>query len=158
MISTVAKPESIGVVVVLINMQYLPLPHFTSLVTLPSSKQTKQSLYSSILVVYTQSLPMAFELKSPSLSLLLLLCLLLLLQHSDGLNDAEKTHSSVASLKEIRNRKLLMVNALEAKEGVFKIQGNNMESKEEGWELRAAPLGPDPLHHHGADPKKPRTP
>ncbi|CAK9184676.1 unnamed protein product [Ilex paraguariensis] len=27
-----------------------------------------------------------------------------------------------------------------------------------GWELREAPLGPDPLHHHGGSPKKPRTP
>ncbi|KVH88381.1 hypothetical protein Ccrd_023976 [Cynara cardunculus var. scolymus] len=100
----------------------------------------------------------AFQLKLPSLSFLLLLCLLLLLQLSDGLNGAEKTLSTVASFKEIRNRKLLIVNGLEAKEGVFKIQGNKWESKEEGWELRAAPLGPDPLHHHGADPKKPRTP
>lgn len=26
------------------------------------------------------------------------------------------------------------------------------------WELRGVPAGPDPLHHNGASPKKPRTP
>ncbi|KAK5803608.1 hypothetical protein PVK06_031256 [Gossypium arboreum] len=26
-----------------------------------------------------------------------------------------------------------------------------------GWELRAVPSGPDPLHHNGGSPKKPRT-
>ncbi|XWS71415.1 hypothetical protein CRYUN_Cryun03dG0136100 [Craigia yunnanensis] len=25
-----------------------------------------------------------------------------------------------------------------------------------GWELRTAPSGPDPLHHNGGSPKKPR--
>ncbi|KAI3790799.1 hypothetical protein L2E82_04124 [Cichorium intybus] len=99
---------------------------------------------------------MAFALKSLSLSFVLLLGLLLLLHLYDGLNGAETTLSSVATLKEISNRKLLVANDLEAKEAVFKIQGKKEDA--EGWELRAAPLGPDPLHHHGADPKKPRTP
>lgn len=26
------------------------------------------------------------------------------------------------------------------------------------WELRKVPSGPDPLHHNGGSPKKPRTP
>lgn len=26
------------------------------------------------------------------------------------------------------------------------------------WELRGVPAGPDPLHHNGASPKKPKTP
>ncbi|XP_042758182.1 protein CLAVATA 3 [Lactuca sativa] len=99
---------------------------------------------------------MAFALKSLSLSFVLLLGLLLLLQLYDGLNGAETTLSSVAALKKASNRKLLVVNDSRAKEAVFMIQGKKEE--EEGWELRAAPLGPDPLHHHGADPKKPRTP
>lgn len=54
-----------------------------------------------------------------------------------------------------------MVKGLEAKrEAVFKIvEGKSTKKVEnDGWELRAAPLGPDPLHHHGADPKKPITP
>ncbi|PWA83094.1 hypothetical protein CTI12_AA173360 [Artemisia annua] len=101
---------------------------------------------------------MAFAIKSLSL----LLCLLLLvLQLSDGFNGAEKTISCVTSLKDINSRKLLVVKGLEAKrEAVFKIvEGKSTRKVEnDGWELRAAPLGPDPLHHHGADPKKPRTP
>ncbi|GKC05221.1 hypothetical protein Tco_0996831 [Tanacetum coccineum] len=102
---------------------------------------------------------MAFPLKPISL----LLCLLLLvLQLSDGFKGAEETISCVTSLKDINSRKLLVVKGLEAKrEAVFKIIVDGKSSKkveEYGWELRAAPLGPDPLHHHGADPKKPRTP
>ena len=27
-----------------------------------------------------------------------------------------------------------------------------------GWELRKVPSGPDPLHHNGGSPNKPRTP
>lgn len=54
----------------------------------------------------------------------------------------------------------MVVEGFEAREAVFKIDAgkNKKEGYEVGWELRAAPLGPDPLHHHGADPKKPRTP
>lgn len=26
------------------------------------------------------------------------------------------------------------------------------------WDLRKVPSGPDPLHHNGGSPKKPRTP
>ena len=26
-----------------------------------------------------------------------------------------------------------------------------------GWELMTVPSGPDPLHHNGGSPKKPRT-
>ncbi|KAL0460003.1 UNVERIFIED_CONTAM: hypothetical protein Slati_0627500 [Sesamum latifolium] len=32
------------------------------------------------------------------------------------------------------------------------------EEMPEDWELRRVPAGPDPLHHNGQDPKKPRTP
>ncbi|KAH6773006.1 hypothetical protein C2S51_011410 [Perilla frutescens var. frutescens] len=34
--------------------------------------------------------------------------------------------------------------------------GNN--EMPEDWQLRRVPAGPDPLHHNGQDPKKPRTP
>ncbi|KAD2158588.1 hypothetical protein E3N88_41716 [Mikania micrantha] len=50
---------------------------------------------------------------------------------------------------------LLVVDVLKAKEAA---NGNSRKEEEEGWELRAAPLGPDPLHHHGAGPIKPRSP
>ncbi|KAK9079940.1 hypothetical protein SSX86_001615 [Deinandra increscens subsp. villosa] len=103
---------------------------------------------------------MAFVLKSVPLSfLLLLICFLLLLQLSGGINN---NGSAIKGFKEIRNRKLLVVNGLEAKEAVFSVASGKKSTKVEeegwGWELRAAPLGPDPLHHHGADPTKPRTP
>nr|QQL94263.1 CLAVATA3 [Gerbera hybrid cultivar] len=108
---------------------------------------------------------MVFSLRYLSLPILLLLCFLLLLQFSsDGFNGAQSTLSSVPPLKETTqtsNRKVLVVSGLEAKGTVFKNHGKEKASKieeEEGWELRAAPLGPDPLHHHGSDPKKPRTP
>lgn len=35
--------------------------------------------------------------------------------------------------------------------------GNGAE-KLVDWELRKVPSGPDPLHHNGGGPKKPRTP
>ncbi|KAI3821885.1 hypothetical protein L1987_09460 [Smallanthus sonchifolius] len=95
---------------------------------------------------------MAFQLKS------FLLLLLLLLQLFDGFNGAEETLIIGSSMKEISNRKLLVVNGLEAKEASFNVAGKSRKEEDEGWELRAAPLGPDPLHHHGADPTKPRTP
>lgn len=49
------------------------------------------------------------------------------------------------------------MNGLDAKETVFDVTVKGKKVDEEGWELRPAPLGPDPLHHHGAEPK-PRTP
>nr|XP_043622150.1 protein CLAVATA 3 [Erigeron canadensis] len=105
---------------------------------------------------------MAFAFKSLSFSFILLLCVLFLLQISWGIYGAEKTISCDPSMKVMGNRKLLVVNGLEAKQEVLKIDGKKSTRKEDqyyvGWELRAAPLGPDPLHHHGADPKKPRTP
>ncbi|XP_076938616.1 uncharacterized protein LOC143606878 [Bidens hawaiensis] len=90
---------------------------------------------------------MAFQPKSLSLCFLLLL---LLFQLSDGFNGG-------SSVKDISHRKLV-VNGLVSKEAVLNIHGKSGKDEEEGWELRAAPLGPDPLHHHGADPQKPRTP
>ncbi|XP_076959345.1 uncharacterized protein LOC143635379 [Bidens hawaiensis] len=87
---------------------------------------------------------MAFQPKSRSLCFLLLL---LLFQLSDGFNGGSSL-----------NRKLLVVNGSVSKEAVVNIHGKSGKDEEEGWELRAAPLGPDPLHHHGADPQKPRTP
>ncbi|KAL8244646.1 hypothetical protein R6Q59_010904 [Mikania micrantha] len=75
----------------------------------------------------------------------------------DGQHDhaAEETLYNGSSMKEISNRKLLVVDVLKAKEAA---NGNSRKEEEEGWELRAAPLGPDPLHHHGAGPIKPRSP
>ncbi|KAI7751837.1 hypothetical protein M8C21_022789, partial [Ambrosia artemisiifolia] len=72
-----------------------------------------------------------------------------------GFNGEEETLYNGSILNDIiSNRKLLLVEAK-----VLNMGGkSSKEEEEEGWELRAAPLGPDPLHHHGADPQKPRTP
>ncbi|KAA8544339.1 hypothetical protein F0562_022393 [Nyssa sinensis] len=67
-----------------------------------------------------------------------------------------------AASQEIQNRKVLY--GLQGKEVVFKSSvdrptssGNNGGNLV-GWELRKVPSGPDPLHHNGGGPKKPKTP
>ncbi|MBA0829931.1 hypothetical protein Goarm_014495 [Gossypium armourianum] len=56
--------------------------------------------------------------------------------------------------KPAQNRKILHADL---KENNGSITGaGNMENFV-GWELRAVPSGPDPLHHNGGSPKKPRT-
>ncbi|MBA0615405.1 hypothetical protein Godav_015545 [Gossypium davidsonii] len=56
--------------------------------------------------------------------------------------------------KPAQNRKILHADL---KENNGSITGaGNMENFVE-WELRAVPSGPDPLHHNGGSPKKPRT-
>ncbi|KAK1435962.1 hypothetical protein QVD17_01735 [Tagetes erecta] len=87
---------------------------------------------------------MAFKLKC----FLLLLLLLLLIQQLSAAGAKQTLNNASSSSMTLHNRKLLLVNGFDAKKGV---------DHEVSWELRAAPLGPDPLHHHGADPK-PRTP
>ncbi|XAR59637.1 hypothetical protein NMG60_11015545 [Bertholletia excelsa] len=55
---------------------------------------------------------------------------------------------------------------LYGKEGVWGSRGENFRStlgnangeSFQEWELRKVPSGPDPLHHNGGSPKKPRTP
>ncbi|KAJ4977677.1 hypothetical protein NE237_008457 [Protea cynaroides] len=50
---------------------------------------------------------------------------------------------------------------LHGKEEVFKGFGllDSLHGKDVmGWDLRKVPTGPDPLHHNGNGPKKPRTP
>ncbi|XP_042475669.1 uncharacterized protein LOC122057583 [Macadamia integrifolia] len=59
-------------------------------------------------------------------------------------------------------RKLLL-NGEEEDEELFKGGGFGTLDSRHGkdvvsWDLRKAPSGPDPLHHNGGSPKKPRTP
>ncbi|KAG4183266.1 hypothetical protein ERO13_A09G098550v2 [Gossypium hirsutum] len=56
--------------------------------------------------------------------------------------------------KPAQNRKILHAD-LKENNGSTTGAGN-MENFV-GWELRAVPSGPDPLHHNGGSPKKPRT-
>lgn len=42
-------------------------------------------------------------------------------------------------------------------ESAGKYEEKQKEAESLGRELREAPMGPDPLHHNGAPPRKPRT-
>ncbi|KAL2239281.1 UNVERIFIED_CONTAM: hypothetical protein Sindi_0569300 [Sesamum indicum] len=55
----------------------------------------------------------------------------------------------------IHRKLFLEMKQMGLKNGAPKL-GN--EEMPEDWELRRVPAGPDPLHHNGQDPKKPRTP
>ncbi|XP_042958354.1 uncharacterized protein LOC122293956 isoform X1 [Carya illinoinensis] len=64
---------------------------------------------------------------------------------------------------ERENRKLLA--GLKQKKETVKVKGGLQASATgsnggsfQGWELRRVPSGPDPLHHNGGNPTKPRTP
>ncbi|XP_019163591.1 PREDICTED: uncharacterized protein LOC109159933 [Ipomoea nil] len=63
-------------------------------------------------------------------------------------------------------RKVLYTLKDEKQKSIFNGNGNgngdengNMKKKKSAveWELRAAPLGPDPLHHNGGSPRKKPT-
>lgn len=51
-----------------------------------------------------------------------------------------------------------LLNAVEGNKKVVFKNGDKGMNVGASWELREAPLGPDPLHHHGGSPKKPETP
>ncbi|XP_027112594.1 uncharacterized protein [Coffea arabica] len=68
-----------------------------------------------------------------------------------------------ATLHEVHSRKLL--EGMKGHEMVFKsggmagsASGGKGMKVGAGWELREAPMGPDPLHHHGGGPKNAKTP
>uniref|UniRef100_A0AAU8BWH2 CLV3 n=1 Tax=Physalis pubescens TaxID=300354 RepID=A0AAU8BWH2_9SOLA len=42
--------------------------------------------------------------------------------------------------------------------GYYNHAEKKINEKFADWELRGVPGGPDPLHHNGVNPKKPRTP
>ncbi|KAB1227102.1 hypothetical protein CJ030_MR1G028223 [Morella rubra] len=91
--------------------------------------------------------------------LVVLLCLVLLASDCNTGNRCFFAEAAV-SLK-TQNRKLLA--GLKAKKQSVKsgLQGSATSSNVGrllGWELRNVPSGPDPLHHNGGSPKKPRTP
>ncbi|KAL6567002.1 hypothetical protein OROMI_015406 [Orobanche minor] len=64
--------------------------------------------------------------------------------------------SSRGVLQGVVHKKLFLeLKKMALRNGVRKLPTNEMP---EDWELRRVPTGPDPLHHNGQDPKKPRTP
>ncbi|KAL3518627.1 hypothetical protein ACH5RR_021216 [Cinchona calisaya] len=102
---------------------------------------------------------MAFHAKSASLLLITALCFLCVMQlQSSDCSMGSGCLYVKAAVHEVLNRKLL--GGVKGNEVVFKnndVAGSAMKI-DEGWDLREAPLGPDPLHHHGGSPKKPKTP
>ncbi|KAL3530324.1 hypothetical protein ACH5RR_009646 [Cinchona calisaya] len=103
---------------------------------------------------------MAFLSKSAASMLFIsALCFLFVVQfQSSDCNVGSGCFYVKAALQEMQNRKLLDgVKGTEMQ--VFKNNGVPSGSASgEGLELREAPMGPDPLHHHGGSPIKPRTP
>ncbi|KAK4369607.1 hypothetical protein RND71_013399 [Anisodus tanguticus] len=84
-------------------------------------------------------------------TLLVLLCFIVM-QESHGCT----TSSSKCILqKEVASVRLL--NRKVFGKGYYK-HAEKINEKFADWELRGVPAGPDPLHHNGVSPKKPRTP
>ncbi|KAK4358534.1 hypothetical protein RND71_020763 [Anisodus tanguticus] len=83
-------------------------------------------------------------------TLLVLLCFLVI-QESHGILQKE-----VASMR-LLNRKILGNQVAAFGKGYYN-HAEKINEKFADWELRGVPAGPDPLHHNGANPKKPRTP
>ncbi|TKY48678.1 CLAVATA 3 [Spatholobus suberectus] len=104
---------------------------------------------------------MASKFIFTSVVLLMLLCLLLMREPSGCRSAYECFGADAAGLREIPNRKVLSV--LKDKKTTLKssLQGSSSikyGEKPLSWELRKVPSGPDPLHHNGANPKRPQTP
>ncbi|XVF46994.1 hypothetical protein PTKIN_Ptkin03bG0073500 [Pterospermum kingtungense] len=92
-------------------------------------------------------------------ALVLVLCFLVLQGVSGCMNDHGCFYEKAA-----QSRKILQVGLKEKNEGVKgSLHGTTSSSAGKRgkysmeWELRTVPSGPDPLHHNGASPKKPRT-
>ncbi|KAJ6947798.1 hypothetical protein NC651_002228 [Populus alba x Populus x berolinensis] len=81
---------------------------------------------------------------SPSLSL-----------HAGCSTGQRCIYGEAVSPVEIKSRKVVVVltGGVRGSTG-----GTGNGEKSEVRELRAAPSGPDPLHHNGGSPEKPRTP
>ncbi|KAG5566490.1 hypothetical protein RHGRI_002148 [Rhododendron griersonianum] len=87
--------------------------------------------------------------------------------HADQWNCGRGCFYAEAAAQVIPNRKVLqgmMHGNDQVVSGSSKVQlGSTTKgyggAGSETWDqLRGVPAGPDPLHHHGGSPKKPRTP
>ncbi|XP_057807519.1 protein CLAVATA 3 [Salvia miltiorrhiza] len=87
-------------------------------------------------------------------TIFILLLLALFVQHF------AECSSRGASSVEILHTQLFM--EMKKKMALKKLVSDHSSSGDnelpEDWQLRRVPAGPDPLHHNGQDPKKPRTP
>ncbi|KAJ6963987.1 hypothetical protein NC652_002311 [Populus alba x Populus x berolinensis] len=98
---------------------------------------------------------MACPSKFYSLMLVLVL-LFMIMEESYGCSTGQRCiYGEAVSPVEIKSRKVVVVltGGVRGSTG-----GTGNGEKSEIRELRAAPSGPDPLHHNGGSPKKPRTP
>ncbi|KAF7805748.1 protein CLAVATA 3 [Senna tora] len=98
-----------------------------------------------------------------SVILLVLLCLLLMREPYDCSSAYGCFGANPSGFKEIRNRKVLAAlkekkTALKDSHGHGGSSSSTYGEKSVTWELRKVPSGPDPLHHNGGSPKKPKTP
>ncbi|KAG6789148.1 hypothetical protein POTOM_005238 [Populus tomentosa] len=110
---------------------------------------------------------MACPSKFYSLMLVLVLFFMIMEESYGGLNLSPSLslhgcstgqrciYGDAVSPVEIKSRKVLVVLTGGVR-GSTGSTGNG--EKLEVRELRAAPSGPDPLHHNGGSPEKPRTP
>ncbi|KAL8115388.1 uncharacterized protein LOC141663886 [Apium graveolens] len=89
---------------------------------------------------------------------LVLLCTFLMPHPSYGAGEQGYQRANLDVLN-FGNRKVLSgVEMMMKKHSVDKAAGKcEKKQKESVRELREAPMGPDPLHHNGAPPRKPRT-
>ncbi|PIN10646.1 hypothetical protein CDL12_16767 [Handroanthus impetiginosus] len=81
------------------------------------------------------------------------LCMLLII--TLFVQDFAECSNSGASLKVLHRKLFLEMKKMALKNGAPSYGNKEMP---EDWELRRVPAGPDPLHHNGQNPKKPRTP
>ncbi|XVF69253.1 hypothetical protein PTKIN_Ptkin11bG0066200 [Pterospermum kingtungense] len=94
-------------------------------------------------------------------ALFLVLCLLVLhgvsgrvSGHGCFYENAAQTRKMLqADLK--KNNEIVKAGSLHVSTSSASTAGNRENFVE--WELRSVPSGPDPLHHNGGSPKKPRT-
>ncbi|GKV34986.1 hypothetical protein SLEP1_g43312 [Rubroshorea leprosula] len=98
-----------------------------------------------------------FTEKGASASLVLILCLVVFHEVSDCTSGSGCFYANAAHS---HSRKTLAgFKEKEVAQG-FLHRSTSTGNRENlvGWELRTVPSGPDPLHHNGGSPKKPRTP
>ncbi|KAI5603047.1 hypothetical protein BDE02_01G193400 [Populus trichocarpa] len=99
---------------------------------------------------------MACPSKFYSLMLVLVLFYMVVEESYAGCSNGQRCfYAEAVSPVEIKSRKVLVV-LTGGLRGPTGSTGNG--EKLEIRELRAAPSGPDPLHHNGGSPEKPRTP
>ncbi|KAJ6425126.1 hypothetical protein OIU84_025822 [Salix udensis] len=99
---------------------------------------------------------MACPSKFYSLVLVLVL-FFMVVEESNGCSTGRRCFfAEAASPVDVKSRKVLAVLTGGLRRPAGSTGGNG--EKLEVRELRAAPSGPDPLHHNGGSPKKPRTP